>query len=302
VPEVSVIIPAFNSARYVTAAVDSVLGQTYQDLELLVVDDGSTDDTGAALCRYGASIRVIRQENSGVAVARNRGIAESRGRYIAFLDADDTWSANKLVRQIEEVKRHPGCRFCYSAFTVVDADLRPLAVRRRIWDGPALEGLLLRGNIVGSICTVLCERSLFEGKNGFDPQLSQCADWDMWVRLATQTEFVYVDEPLVTYRQHGTNMSRNAPLMEHDSMLVLEKAFALPDLPERIRARRRRAFGRNYTVLAGTHWHAARYRDFLRCALCAAALDFRQFGYLVTSPLRMAARRWPLSAQATPRS
>jgi glycosyltransferase involved in cell wall biosynthesis len=292
VPEVSVIIPAYNSAHFLPAALDSVLAQTYRNLEILVIDDGSTDDTEAVMRGYGPPVRYLRQVNGGVASARNRGIQESRGRYVAFLDADDTWHSHKLQRQLEELARRPECRLCYSAFTLVRSDLTPLGTRRSVRHASALEDLLLRGNIVGSICTVVCERSLLKASHQFDPALSQCADWDMWVQLATLTDFLYVDEPLVTYRQHTMNMSRNAPLLEHDSLRVLEKGFANPALPPTLVKRRRRALGRNYTVLAGTYFHAKQYRDCLRCAAFALALDCRQALYLVAFPLRTAKRKW----------
>jgi glycosyltransferase involved in cell wall biosynthesis len=289
-PEVSVIIPTYNSAQYVIEAVESVLAQTWRDFEVLVIDDGSTDDTEQVMRRYEAPVRYLRQANGGVAVARNRGIAESLGRYVAFLDADDTWLSHKLARQMEALRQQPRQRACYSAFTVVDADLNPIGISRSQRQGTALEDLLTHGNVIGSICTVLCDRSLFDLVGGFDPALSQCADWDMWVRLAAQTEFLYIDEPLVTYRQHGTNMSRNAPLLEHDSLQVLRKGFAMPELSEPLRAQRQAALARNYMVLAGTYFHARRYRDFLRCAARAVTMDVHQFRYLTAFPLRMASR------------
>lgn len=290
-PEVSVIIPTYNSAHYLTAAVDSALAQTYQDLEVLVIDDGSTDGTNEMMRRYGSPVRYLRQPNAGVAAARNQGIAESGGRYVAFLDADDTWYPHKLERQIAELKKHPEYRLCYSAFTLVTSDLIALGTQRSLRHASALEDLLLRGNVVGSICTVLCERSLLETTVKFDLALSQCADWDMWVHLASLTDFLYLDEPLVTYRQHGASMSRNAPLLEHDSLRVLEKGFANPQLPQDILTRRRHAFARNYMVLAGTYFHARRYADFVRCAAWAVAMDYRHIGYLLSFPIRLAKRR-----------
>lgn len=287
---VSVIIPTYNSAHYVTAAIESVLGQTFRDVEIIVVDDGSTDDTREMLRRYDAPVRYIHQQNGGVAAARNHGVRESRGRYVAFLDADDTWLSHKLERQLAALEEHPRHQLCYSAFTIVDSELAPLATGESAREGTALEDLLLRGNVVGSICTVLCERGVFERVGGFDPELSQCADWDMWVRLAAQTEFLYIDEPLVTYRQHTSNMSRNAPLLERDSLRVLEKGFDMADLPRSLQARRRESFGRNYRVLAGTYFHAGRYRDFLRCAARAVSLDFNQTAYLVRFPVRALTR------------
>src|SRR5262245_16845767 len=109
-PEVSVIIPSYNSARYLTDAVSSVLGQTFLDFEVLIIDDGSTDDTAAVISRYGERVGYIRQLNAGVAAARNRGIKESRGRYVAFLDADDTWHQDKLETQVRALRENPDYR------------------------------------------------------------------------------------------------------------------------------------------------------------------------------------------------
>jgi len=294
--EVSVIIPTYNSAQYVTDAVNSVLNQSFGDLEVLVIDDGSTDDTETVMSHYTAPVRYIRQQNGGVAVARNRGISESRGRYVAFLDADDTWLPDKLERQIAALRAHPDDRVCYTAFTLVTSDLSPLGIVRSKRQGRALEDLLLRGNVVGSICTVLCERSLFEKTGGFDPALSQCADWEMWVRLAALTEFHYLDNATVTYRQHGSNMSRNAPLLEQDSLRVLEKGFAMPEVTNSLRAKRRAAFARNDMVLAGTYFHARLYKDFFRCAARSVSMDFRQLAYLAGFPLRILKRARPRHA------
>lgn len=294
--KVSVVIPTYNSARYVTQAVDSVLNQTYTDFEILVVDDGSTDETAEVMRRYEPRVRYIRQSNGGVALARNRGIEEASGQYIAFLDADDTWFADKLERQVTALENSSNHRVCYTAFTVVDSDLNPLGTIRSKRVGSALEDLLLRGNVVGSICTLLCERSLLETSGGFDPRLSQCADWDMWVRLAAETDFLYIDEPTVTYRQHATNMSRNASLLEHDSLYVLEKGFRMTSVADSIKSRKRSAYARNYMVLAGTYFHARQPKDFLRCAALSVFMDIRQFRYLAAFPFRLAKRARPRHA------
>jgi glycosyltransferase involved in cell wall biosynthesis len=290
-PQVSVIIPTYNSARYLVEALESVLAQTFRDVEVLVIDDGSTDETPEIMKRYGEPVRYLRQENAGVAAARNRGIGESSGKYIAFLDADDTWYPQKLERQMAALANGTGYRACYSTFLEVKADLTPIGVRRIKRQGSTIEDLLLRGNVVGSICTVVAERSLFDTVGGFDPDLSQCADWDMWVRLAAQTEFIYLDEPLVTYRQHGMNMSRNAPLLETDSLRVLEKGFAMPGLLASLQRQRRRAYGRNYMVLAGTYFHAGMRLDFARCAIKSLTLDHRQLRRLLMFPARVFAKR-----------
>lgn len=289
-PEISVIIPTYNSSRYVTEAVDSVLAQTFDDFEIIVIDDGSTDDTETVMSRYLSPVRYVRQANGGVSRARNRGIEESRGRYVAFLDADDTWLPNKLEKQMEAIRKQPSCRACYSAFIAVNSDLTPIGTNRGLQRDIALKDLLLSGNVVGSICTVIVERALLDCTGGFDSALSQCADWDMWVRVAAETDFLYIDEPLVTYRQHDANMSRNAPLLERDSLLVLEKGFRLPNLSEPMKSRQREAFARNYMVLAGTYFHAHMYADFVRCATRAITMDFRQAAYIAAFPLRFASR------------
>jgi glycosyltransferase involved in cell wall biosynthesis len=291
VPKVSVIIPTYNSAHYVTAAVNSVLAQTYRDLEILVIDDGSTDGTEAIMRRYDPPVCYRKQTNGGVASARNHGIAASRGRYIAFLDADDIWYPHKLERQLAELaNRGRSHRACYTAFSVVSEDLQPLGIYRSLPPAPGVKALLTRGNLVGTPSTVLAERSLFQSNEGFDPMLSQCADWDMWVRLARLTDFLYIDEPLVYYRQHEGNMSRNVSLLEKDSLRVLEKGFASAELPADVRAIRRKALARNYTVLAGSYFRARSYFDWVRCTLHALTLDPRQFGYMLAFPARVLKR------------
>jgi glycosyltransferase involved in cell wall biosynthesis len=239
---------------------------------------------------YGSRVRYFRQPNGGVAVARNRGIQESRGRHVAFLDADDVWASRKLELQLSALEKNSGHRACYSAFMIAGSDLSPLGINRSGRKAAALEDLLLGGNVVGTPSSVLCERALFDEASGFDPALSQCADWDMWIRLAVLTDFLYINEPLVTYRQHGTNMSRSVPLLERDSLRTLEKGFSMRELQGALRARRRAAFARNYMVLAGAYFHARRYQDFARCALRSLAMDIRQASYLSAFPLRAAAR------------
>jgi glycosyltransferase involved in cell wall biosynthesis len=288
VAEVSVVIPAYNAVRYVAQTIERALAQTFADHEILVIDDGSTDGTERVVRAY-PRVRYHRQDNRGVAVARNRGIAEARGRYVAFLDADDLWLPHKLERQLGALRTAPACRACYSPFLAVDPHLREIGLVRRPRGASALEDLLRFGNVIGTPSTVLCERTLLEDLGGFDPDLSLCADWDLWIRLAAQTEFAYVDEPLVHYRWHAGNMSRDVALLDRESVRTLEKAFAMPGLPEALRARRRSALGRNQMVLAGSYFRAGRYRELLRCAARAVSLAPGQALRLLAFPLRVAA-------------
>lgn len=289
-PAVSVIIPTYNCGKYVKAAVDSVLGQSFRDFEVLVIDDGSTDETPDVMRQYGERVRYLRQINGGVARARNRGLDESRGRYVAFLDADDIWLPLKLTRQLSALAFSPEHRVSYTACTMTDPELNPLAVYHRPYTGRSLETLLIR-NFVGTPSSVLGERALFMQTGGFDPVLSQCADWEMWLRVATRSEFLYVDEPLILYREHAGNMSRNVSVLERDTRRVLEKAFGMPEVAGPLRACYEKAVAHNFMVLAGSYFHARHHWDFIRCAAYALAVDFHQGVYLATTPLRWLVRR-----------
>jgi len=288
--DVSTVITSHNYAQYLPAAIDSVLAQTNPAREIIVVDDGSSDDTERVVASYQTQIHYVRQANQGVAVARNRGIAESRGRYVAFLDADDLWLPRKLELQAEALSRRADCRACAAAHRSFGPKLSPRFVGRREEHRSLVEALVLSGNVAGIPSTMLCERSLFAEVGGFDPDLGDCADWDMWVRIASITAVARVNEPLVAYRHHDRNMTRNVTLREHDSVRVLQKAFAMKSLPAELRARRSRVFARNYMVLAGSYLHAGSYRNSLRCLARAVALDVRQLGYPAAWPLRLLAR------------
>jgi glycosyltransferase involved in cell wall biosynthesis len=263
--KVSVIIPTYNSAR-------------------------STDNTREVLREYERRVRYFHKENGGVSSARNYGIEQARGKYLAFLDADDVWLPEKLQKQISALEQNPNCRACYTAFIVGDEDLKPLNVTYSKRHSNTLEDLLFHGNVVATPSTVLAEKDLFQAVGGFDRQLSQCADWEMWVRIAAKTEFVYLDEPSIIYRQHDLNMSKNASLMESDSLLVMEKGFAIPDLSESLQARKNKALARTYMVLAGIYFQAKMYGDFARCAYRSVGLDFKQLSYLLAFPLRRVSR------------
>lgn len=298
-PEVSVVIPTYNCAQYLPRALESVFAQTYRDFEVLVIDDGSTDDTEKVVCDCDAPVRYIRQENQGVARARNRGVAESRSRYVAFLDADDFWCSKKLELQLAKLARHEDCGVCYCDFLVVGSDgqrieITPLTNRRSVELKGGVEDLLTFGNLVGGgSSSVLCDRALLVRVGGFDPDLSQCADWDMWIRLAMLTSFVYVPEKLLAYRIHGNNMSRNVDLLERDSVMVLQKAFSNADLPRDLHCKQRQALARNYTVLAGSYFHTNSYLDCFRCAILSLFLDPRQGKAFAGFPVRVASR-WRL--------
>jgi glycosyltransferase involved in cell wall biosynthesis len=283
---VSAVIPAFNAGPFLADAIKSILSQTSGEVEVIVVDDGSKDNTGEIARSFGAPVVCLTQTNRGMAASRNAGIEMANGDWIGFLDADDTWFPNKLERQFAALARDSSRKVCYSKWQVVDSNLQPLFEQGTAPGDSSIEDLLFRGNVVGSVCTGLVKSELLKGIGGFDPSLSHCADWDLWIRLARHTEFAYVPEALVTYRQHGANLSRQVPTLEKDSLVVLDKAFRSPETAPAIKDRAPQAMARNWMVLAGAYFHAGRWADFLRCATKAVATSPRIAGRLIMFPWR----------------
>jgi glycosyltransferase involved in cell wall biosynthesis len=284
------VIPAFDAAPHLAATLASVRAQTAGDLEVIVVDDGSTDATAEVAGSF-AEVRLLRQPNRGVSAARNLGLSAAAGRYVALLDADDLWRPGKLERQLAAVRECPGSA-CYTAITMVDTAGAPCAdLGWQAEPAVTLETLLVRNGVAGGASSLLCETQALRAAGGFDPALSLCADWDLWIRLAFRHAFVHVPEALTVYRRHAGNMSRSAELLERDTLRMLRKAFAATELPERARRLEARAFGYNYAVLAGSYLHAGRWRDAVRCAAASLVRDWRQAGRIAGFPARSLARR-----------
>jgi glycosyltransferase involved in cell wall biosynthesis len=288
---VSVIIPAYNYARYVSEAIDSVLAQTYPPLEVIVVDDGSTDDTPNVLAAYGDRIRAIRQVNQGVAAARNTGIAAARGEYVAFIDSDDTWEPRKLELQMARFDAEPDLGLVHCGGEAFDDQGKSLGVvldGREGWVG--IEMLQLDHEVIqlpGS--SVVVPRRVAEEVGGFDVRLPPSEDWDFCYRVATRYRVGYVRQPLFRYRLHGGGIHLNIRKMEGSMMLALEKAFASPD--PAVQALRAYSYGRLHRILAGCYFQARQPRRFLRHMVQSLRYDPRNFGHYVAYPLRVIARR-----------
>jgi glycosyltransferase involved in cell wall biosynthesis len=289
VPEVSVVIPTFNAAAFLRGALESVFTQTFSDHEIIVVDDGSTDETAEVLGSLPGPLRLLRQQNQGVSRARNRGVSESRAPWVAFLDADDLWLPRKLERQMDALRGQPDRAVCATAFTVVDERLEPIE-RRGCSPGPDLRDLLLQGNLIGTPSTVVCRRSLVLEAGGFDESLSQCADWDLWLRLRRRSPFVCLNESLVLYRTHATNMSRSVRLLERDSVKMLEGFFARGSSEPGIGNLRDQSLASNWRVLAGSYWRAGHRLRALLCACRSLLRDRRQLRPLLQGAARLGGR------------
>lgn len=227
---VSVVIPTFNRGHLVREAVDSALAQTYRDAEVLVVDDGSTDNTPEVLEPYRGRIHYIRQENKGVSAARNTGIRQARGSYIAILDSDDQWVPEKLEAQMALFAADPslGLVSCGSSFVDVygkEIETPKSATETHDTDSRLVLRRLLLGNFVSGGSNAVIRKDCFDAVGVFDESLSGVEDWDMWLRIAKRYPIGFVNRPLTITRVSPTSLSAptNVDMMLTKEFLVVEK-------------------------------------------------------------------------------
>jgi glycosyltransferase involved in cell wall biosynthesis len=234
-PLVTAVIPCFNYGRFVAGGIDSVFAQTYPNIECVVVDDGSTDETANVLRGFGERIRVIHQPHRGVSAARNAAIAVSRGDFIALLDGDDKWQPGKIEAQLAHLTKHPhiGCVGCGLEHIYADGTIEPLPGRRNHADRrTTYRNLALRRFwIGGSGSGAFIRRSVLRLVGPFDEQLVAAEDWDMWLRIAAEADIDNVEPMLVSINRHGTGVFRNARLMEENQWKVYRKIVENDVLP-----------------------------------------------------------------------
>lgn len=258
-PTVTVVIPSYNSLRYIPETMETVLNQTYQDFEVLVVNDGSTDGTPDwvdQLSKKEPRVRMISQANKGLPGARNTGIKQARGKYIAILDADDLWESTKLEKQVKSLDNNPQAGLCYTWTALADSEGnstgRVIASHAEgdVWKQ------LTEMNIVCCGSTPMIRRSCFDDVGFFDENLRFSEDWDMWLRIAAKYLFSVVKEPLIRYRQHQTNKSKNCQSMLETSRILIERNFA--NAPIELLYLRNRSYGCIYLYLG---WRALENND-----------------------------------------
>jgi glycosyltransferase involved in cell wall biosynthesis len=287
---ISVVIPAFNHARFLPASIESALAQTLAPAEVIVVDDGSTDETAAVVGRYAGRVRALRQANRGVSAARNRGAAESRGDALAFLDADDEWMPRKLEAQAARLQAQPDLGLVHCGVQEVDADGRALGVRLDGLEGRVAEEMMLfrRGVILGGGSAAVVPRAVFAEAGGFDESLSTSADWDLHHRIARRRAVGFVPEALVRYRVHGGNMHADVSRTAREMLQAYTRAFAED---EALRPLRRRAYGGLHAMLAGSFHAQGRYGAVIGHGLRALASDPTRVSRLLGYPVRAWRRR-----------
>jgi glycosyltransferase involved in cell wall biosynthesis len=225
-PVVSIILPAFNSVRFLESTLCSIYAQSFQDFEVLLVDDGSTDETAAVVSSQYPQVRLFRQANAGISQARNTGLQSARGKYIAFMDHDDFWHPQKLevqVRLLDEAPASAGA--CYGEFHTWDGTSTPSFPADLGWPPrlvPELSGwiyheLLLTNWVLFS--TVLFKREVFAAVGEFDPDLPPADDWDIALRVSRRFQFLKMQDVVALYRTHAAQTSRRCFPRDHQSDL-----------------------------------------------------------------------------------
>ncbi|MGF1524073.1 MAG: glycosyltransferase family 2 protein [Leptolyngbyaceae cyanobacterium] len=249
---ISVIIPAYNAERTLGEAIASVMQQTHPNWELIVVDDGSTDNSRQVVHGFQDDrIRLLTGANRGVAIARNRGIEQAQGDYLAFLDADDIWMPDKLAAQLAALQTQPEAALAYSWCDYIDNAGRWLCPgKRSIVQDDAYEQLLI-ANFLENASTPLIRRSALAAVGGFDPTLRCSQDRDLYLRLAARYPFVTVPQVQVHYRMSEGAMSSRLREQEADRLKVIERGFAAAPLELQPLRRQSLAHLYRYLMLRG---------------------------------------------------
>ena len=247
-PLISVVIPVYNNETTIQETIESVLSQSFSDLELIVINDGSQDSTLKIVSSIlDPRLKVFSYPNTGLAATRNRGVSHASGEYISFIDADDLWTPDKLEAQFKALQGNPQAAVAYSWTDWIDESgqfLRPgghISV-----NGDVFATLLVRDFMESGSNPLIRAEALAE-VGGFDESLPAVEDWDMWLRLAARYEFVCVPSPQILYRVSSSSMSSNVWKMEAGSLQVIERAFAVA--PESLQHLKREVLGSRYKYL-----------------------------------------------------
>jgi len=229
--KVSVVLPCYNGARWISRAVESILAQTYRDFELIIIDDGSTDNSKeiVALHLSDERVRYIYQENRGFSAAVNRGIKESSGSLIGFIGQDDLWMPNKLELQVKYLSEHKDVNLVHSNYCLIDSEEHIINVRDIKIPSVSLKKEVVKqlflNNFIG-FETVLLKRKCFDEVGFLDERMVGFSDHDMWLRIAGSFNIGYLDLPLVKKREHEFQLSKvRAETVLRDEFLMVKKAI-----------------------------------------------------------------------------
>lgn len=226
-PKVSVIIPAYNAMSYLPETIESVLQQTFTDLEILIVNDGSSDN----IVEWASSltdprIKLISQTNQGVSAARNTALSKAKGEYIAFLDADDLWQQTKLEKQVQFLDNHPTVGLVATWMILTDEDNNPLSEVKIDFKQGNIRKEIIEISLIPCGSIPMVRHVCFDKVGLFDSTLRFGEDWEMWTRIAANYDFGLIKELLVYYRQHSKNSSKNSQEILPDFDRLIEKMFS----------------------------------------------------------------------------
>ncbi len=229
-PNVSVIIPVYNSEKYIEETLKSVFAQSYKDFEVIVVDDGSTDNTAKVLSGYKDKLIYIRKENEGISIARNTGIAHALGKYVAFIDHDDIWYPEKLGEQITLLEYNRNAHLCFSDAYLIDEKGKRNGRLFNIC--PPFKGMVFKQLLMGNfipILTAVVRKEILKETGLFDPEYKMVEDWDFFIRVAKQYPVIFIDSPLAGYRVHTGSFSAKRDIMLKELISVIDNYAGLVD-------------------------------------------------------------------------
>ncbi|WP_299487738.1 glycosyltransferase [Acaryochloris sp. IP29b_bin.137] len=229
--KVSVIIPAYNAMPYLPQTVESVLQQTFNNFEVLIIDDASTDETveWASQLEDRRVSLIQHDQNQGLATTRNMGINRAKGDYIAFLDADDVWEPTKLSKQIQVLNRDTHIGLIYTSAAIINEEGQTTGRMFKAFKEGNVWELLIQGNFVDCPSSVMVRRECFDQVGLFDINFRCVEDWEMWIRIAKRYRFAAIHEPLVKFRMVSNSLSKNYHLMETSFHQVINKVFQSVD-------------------------------------------------------------------------
>lgn len=288
-PKVSIIIPNYNYGRFLRQAVQSALDQSLVPHEIIVLDDGSTDDSKEVLNAFGDSIIVVDQINAGVAAARNKGAETATGEFFAFLDADDYWHREKLEKQMEIFGLDAEIGFVHCGLTNVDEKGVRIDDHLSGKEGRVADELLKFQEVVIAN-TIVVKRDVFEKVGGYDTKrdLHPSEDWDLCYRLSRETKLGFVRESLLYYRHHGKGGHTNIARMERAMLIAFEKAFRDP--AAEVQRLKGEAYGNLFMVIAGSYYHSGHVAKSVISALKGVSYNPLMAKNVFGFPFRLAGR------------
>jgi|SRR5271154_983706 len=274
-PKISVLMPSFNYARYLPLAINSVLSQSYPDLELIITDDCSTDESREVVEHWSRLdarvVPVLHDVNHGLARARNSGLAVSTGEFVALCDADDVWLPDKLKTQMECFRAQPDLGLVHSDSLIIDGDGNPTG--QRFSSLLHRKGQITSGNLFEALCernflcvpTVILRREAIQYAGGFEENLRSLEDWVCWTKVSRKYPFYYVEDALVHYRIHGAGLSSNPKGMAQNRVKAFQFLLgSFSDIPSHLRSKMLYSLGVSHLETRESREAAQAFLDSIR--------------------------------------